>query len=336
MERLAKRMTSHANQVQELASIPALAHEEVAHRVLISQVATPSLDTNVFTGILEGLMGRLGLLPPSATGPPVSAREGISRQWASTIREAVQKTEGGAFHAGLITPDILPPGLQLDHDLSLDAGELDVMAPVLMPTLLSGLAGSIVGLEKPEVSPLSTSLEIRGSMKGFGSGPPMSGAPRTPLAVDLNLPVPDSLDDIVKCETFSRETSPQDSLIPDVTLRDISDIVIDDNDDPNKTIEVVQPPVAEPTHCKKQSRDEAGSSSSPPKKRTTQEEEATASPLEDDLPTGVRPEDILPKRYDTLCSDHPWVHRVRCSLLGLTAGTVPSREDIDSSEQFVP
>ena len=85
MERLAERMTSHANQVQELDSIPVLAHEEVAHRVLLSQVATPSLDTNVFTGILEGLIGRLGLSPPSATGPPVSAQEGISRQWASTI-----------------------------------------------------------------------------------------------------------------------------------------------------------------------------------------------------------------------------------------------------------
>ena len=78
VKRLAKRMTSHANQVQELVSIPALAHRKVAHRVLISQVATPSLDTNVFTGVLEGLMGRLGLLPPSATGPPISAQEGIS------------------------------------------------------------------------------------------------------------------------------------------------------------------------------------------------------------------------------------------------------------------
>ena len=167
---------------------------------------------------------------------------------------------------GLITPDILPPGLQLDHDPSLDAGELDVMAPVLMPALLSGLAGNIVGLEKPRASPLSTSFEIRGSMKGFGSGPPMSGGPGTPIAVDLNLPVPDSLDDIVKCETFSHEMSPQDSPIPGVTTGDISEIVIDDDDDPDKTIEDLQPPVAEPTHRKKRSRDEAGSSSSPPRR----------------------------------------------------------------------
>ena len=71
-------MTAHANQVQELVSTPELAHEEVALHVVVSQVATPSLDTNVVTGVLEGLIGRLGLSPPGATGPPVSAREGIS------------------------------------------------------------------------------------------------------------------------------------------------------------------------------------------------------------------------------------------------------------------
>ena len=47
-------------------------------------------------------------------------------------------------------------------------------------------------------------------------------------------------------------------------------------------------------------------------------------------------EDILPRRYKTLTADNNWVCRVRCSLLGLEAGTMPSREDINTSEQFVP
>ena len=170
-------MTSHANKVRELVSLPALANEEVAHRVIIGQAATPSLDANVFTGILEGLTGRLGLSPPSATSPLVSAREGISRQWASTVREAVLKTEGRVLHARLVTPDILPPRLWLDRDPGLDSRELDVMAPVLTPALLSGLAANIVGLERPATSPLSASFEVKDSTKGFRGGPPMSGAP---------------------------------------------------------------------------------------------------------------------------------------------------------------
>ena len=287
MERLAGRMKSHANKVQELVSLPALAHEEVAHRVVIGQAATPSLDANVFTGILEGLTGRLGLSPPSATGPPVSAREGISRQWATTIREAVLKTEGRVFHTRLVTPDILPPGLQLDQDLGLDSGELDVMAPVLTPALLSGLAANIVGLERPTTSPLSASFEVKDSTKGFEGGPPMSGAPWPSHDGDPNIPVSDNVDDVIKYETYSREATQQLSPLPDVNLDDISEIIIDDSDDLDKTIEELQPPMTEPTPGKKRGRDEPASSSTPSKKRVMQES-TTAPPLEDDLPSGVR------------------------------------------------
>ena len=51
---------------------------------------------------------------------------------------------------------------------------------------------------------------------------------------------------------------------------------------------------------------------------------------------GVRMEDILPKRYETLAANNRWVHQVRCSLLGLETGTTPSKEDINTSEQFAP
>ena len=85
MERLAGKMTAHTNQVCDLVSIPELAQEEVALHVTVVQAATPSLNANVFTGILDGLIGRLGLSPPGMTGPPVSARDGISQQWATTL-----------------------------------------------------------------------------------------------------------------------------------------------------------------------------------------------------------------------------------------------------------
>ena len=70
-------MKAHASQVKELVSTPELAHEEVALQVVVGQAATPSLDTNIFAGVLEGLIGRLGLLSPGTTGPPVLARGDI-------------------------------------------------------------------------------------------------------------------------------------------------------------------------------------------------------------------------------------------------------------------
>ena len=53
------------------------------------------------------------------------------------------------------------------------------------------------------------------------------------------------------------------------------------------------------------------------------------------LPRGVKMDDILPKRYEILAADNDWAQRVRCSLLGLEAGTTPSKEDINTSEQFI-
>ena len=37
------------------------------------------LEANFFPGILEGLAGRLGLMPPGVTDPPTSSRAGVSR-----------------------------------------------------------------------------------------------------------------------------------------------------------------------------------------------------------------------------------------------------------------
>ena len=54
------------------------------------------------------------------------------------------------------------------------------------------------------------------------------------------------------------------------------------------------------------------------------------------LPTGVKEEDLLPKRYETFTMDHDWIQWVRGSLLGLKAGAMPSKKDIDTSEHFVP
>ena len=75
--------------------------------------------------------------------------------------------------------------------------------------------------------------------------------------------------------------------------------------------------------------------SSPPKKRATEEEERSTPPCEAVLPRGVTEEDILPKRYETFASDNDWVQCMRFSLLGLEAGTTPSRKDIDTLDHFV-
>ena len=177
VEGLARKMSAHTSRVCDLVSIPELAQPEVSHRVNTGQAASQSLEANFFSGILEGVAGRLRLVPPGMVDPPASARAGVSQQWATTLQEAVQKTEGRAFHVGPVAHDVLPPRLQLDYDPDSEARGLDIMTPVLMPSLLSGLTGNIGGLKQPGILTQPASFEAGGSMGGHVGIPLKPEAP---------------------------------------------------------------------------------------------------------------------------------------------------------------
>ena len=120
---------------------------------------------------------------------------------------------------------------------------------------------------------------------------------------------------------------------------DVAAVVILDDDETDLPIDILQAastPKVEPAWNQKRPLEDRSPCSSPPKKRATEEEERSTPLREAVLPRGVAEEDILPKRYETFTSDNDWVQRVRCSLLGLEAGTMPSRKDIDTSDHFVP
>ena len=78
-------MSAHASRVRELVSVPELAEEEVSLRVTAALAADQPLETNFFSGILEGVTGSLGLAPPGVPDTPTSVRAGVSRQWAATL-----------------------------------------------------------------------------------------------------------------------------------------------------------------------------------------------------------------------------------------------------------
>ena len=75
---LFQKLASHTSRVRELVQVLELTEGEVFQRVLIGLVAHQPLKANFFPGILEGLVGRLGLAPPGITDPPTSVREGMA------------------------------------------------------------------------------------------------------------------------------------------------------------------------------------------------------------------------------------------------------------------
>ena len=78
IEGLTKKMSDHASRVQDLVSIPELAKQEVSLRVNTGLAANRPLEANFFSSILDGVAGRLRLVPPGVMDPPASARVGVS------------------------------------------------------------------------------------------------------------------------------------------------------------------------------------------------------------------------------------------------------------------
>ena len=306
-------------------------------RVNTGLAANQPLEANFFSGILEGVAGRLGLVPPGVTDQPASARVGVSHQWAATLREAVQKMEGRDIGVEPVAPDVLPPGLCLDYDPDSETRGVDDIAPVLTPSLPSSLVGNIRGLEKPEVPTQTIPFEAGVGMVAHEWIPPKTEALGLSHKAGVIPLTPVSQGEVSKHEPLDKGMSQCDSPMFEVDPEKVAEVIVSDDNDLDLILEVplaISTPANEPVPCRKQGVDDQDSPSPPSRKRATKEEGMSTPYQEEALPKGVRLEDILPKRYDTLSGDNEWVQQVRCSLLGLETGTTPSKKDINSSKRY--
>ena len=131
-------------------------------------MAHQPLEANFFPGILEGLVGRLSLAPPSVTDPPTSVREGMAHHWAAALREAVKRTEGRDIDLRQVTSTVVPHGLHLDYDLDFQTRRVDDIALTLTSPLLSSLVGNICQLERPVIPGEPTSFKVDEGLWGHG------------------------------------------------------------------------------------------------------------------------------------------------------------------------
>ena len=339
IKELSRTLSTHANRIQEAILVPGIQEPAVFQRVMLGLAVDQPLEAIFFPGILDGLSGRLGLMPLGVVDPPTSAREGVSRQWAATLREAVMRTEGRDVNLEQVTPHVVHPGLHLDYDLDFRMQRVDDIAPTLTSPMLSGLVSSVHFLGRPEVprGPASPKME-----EGLW-GP--SGAPAGPDA-----PGPSRIGGTAphvrtaEVETEGNKLYKQggidlDQTLPGFNPEDAAAVIISDDDETSFPVDMPQAVSTlkvEPIWGQKRPLEDRSPRSSPPKKWATEEKEESLPPREAVLPQGVSEEDILPKRYEIFTSDNDWVQHIRCSLLGLEAGTMPPRRDIDNLSRFIP
>ena len=90
---LSSRITDHQSRVCQVLHSEPLRHPEVAPLVLVGMAANWPLESNFFPGLLEGLLGRLGIAAPGESKPPTSSREGAGCLWSSAVHKAISQIE---------------------------------------------------------------------------------------------------------------------------------------------------------------------------------------------------------------------------------------------------
>ena len=223
VEEISQTLLSYTHRIREAILVPGIEQPDVFNRVMLALAVDQPVEAILFPGILDGLSGRLGLMPPSVVDPPTSAREGVSRRWAATLREAVLKTEGREVNPDQVTPHVVHPGLHQDYNLDFQMQRVDDIAPTLMSPMLLGLVSSVRLPGRPEVPKGPASPNMEEGLWGHGGAPAGPDVPgpshiSRPMETEGNKPLEQGGTDL-------------DATIPAFTPEDAAAIVISDDDE---------------------------------------------------------------------------------------------------------
>ena len=181
---LTERMAAHQCRVCEIVQSEALANIEVSQRVLVGLGADQPIESNFFPGVLEGLLGSLGINAAGGKNPPASSREGVARMWASAVLDAMRKME--KRDVTLETTSGMPQGLHLSYeDEFLQCRPFQVPKVFSDPKFLPSIANYVYDLAIPstrdEAAPFRAAPEKSVSPDEPAGGLGGANTPRTSL-----------------------------------------------------------------------------------------------------------------------------------------------------------
>ena len=146
---LSSRITDHRGRVRELLRSEPLRHPEVIPLVMVGLAADRPLKSNFFPGLLEGLLGSLGIAVPGE-GNPTSSHEGAGRTWSTAMRQAISQIEQKDVEA----PEAvgLPPNLDLHYEEDFLEKQRHLIPPVFSDLLfIPKMAKAVFKVVKPPV-----------------------------------------------------------------------------------------------------------------------------------------------------------------------------------------
>ena len=175
IDNLSQRIAAHQSRAWQIVYSEPMENIEVLLQVILGVAVDQPVESNFFPGILEGLLGRLGIAAHGEKNPPTSAKEGVARLWASAVLNAVQKMEKRQVRLETSGSSGMPSGLHLNYEEDfLNHRSHQVPGVFTDPLFLPNMVNSVYKLVIPPV---------------------LSGAPPFAAAQDRPIIPPESGDD---------------------------------------------------------------------------------------------------------------------------------------------
>ena len=173
---LSSRITDHRGRVHELLCSEPLRHPEVIPLIMVGLAVDRPLESNFFPGLLEGLLGSLGIAALGEGNPPTSSREGAGCVWSTAVHEAVSQIE----QKDAETPEAvgLPTNLDLHYEKGFFKTQRHLVPRVFSdPLIIPKMAKAVFKLAKPLVM---SKVLPPAHRRGAPSTPPQpeSGGPK--------------------------------------------------------------------------------------------------------------------------------------------------------------
>ena len=276
------------------------------------------LESNFFPGLLEGLLGSLGIAAPGEGNPPTSSWEGAGHAWSSAVHEAISWIEQKEVEApGAVG---LPQCLDLCYKEDFLEKQRYQIPPIFSdPLFIPNMAKVVFKVVKPPVVlkalPSASSHEVlTAPSQPEHSGPELEVSKPEESAPSTSQP----------CQQIQEQISEASN-----TDSDKADGTTQEEEQPPRSLKV-KLPLKLLKHGSKATSSSSKDGATPSKvwrESEADEAEATAS-------TGPSEAALQQARFELYEKDLPEVQEVCAQILSLDEGEKVTQEVLDSSPAF--
>ena len=276
------------------------------------------LESNFFPGLLEGLLGSLGIAASGEGNPPTSFCEGAGHAWSTAMHQAISQIEQKEVEApGAVG---FPPGLDLHYEEDFLKKQRHLIPPIFSdPLLIPKMAKAVFKMVKPPVVlkalPSASSHEVPSALnRPEDGGPELEASKPEESAPSTSQP--------------SEQVQEQISGASD-TDSGKADEPIPEEEQPRRSLKVkLSLGLLKHSHKATTSGSKDGATPSKVRKEP-KAKEAEASTL-----TGPSEAALHKARFELYEKNLPEVQEVHARILSLDEGEKVTQEVLDSSSTF--